>query len=273
MKQFYLKANVVLKKKTFFSQYHLSNSFVNNIFELFIGNAHSLSTDEPLMDRVKDSCIWTLNDSWRWVKYYCKSISDWMLDYIEFLFPRENNWPAWKIHIRGFQDNSRTNSHILQRGIKAWESLWVEVKKQTRTWGREWKNHWIAEVSSKESCLWHFFILVMMGELTWQAWSTDSQVSPLKSKSDGQQEICGRSSLMCPTQWETWGQILLAENKNTWKNPLVVKTLKSSVLTEIFLELLCKKKILDAKYRRLIISFEVLYKIKSKNNVCRYLGN
>lgn len=38
----------------------------------------------------------------------------------------------------------------------------------------------------------------------------------------------------------------------------------SSVLTEIFFELLCKKKTLDVKHRRQIISFDVLYKSKSK---------
>lgn len=59
MKQFYLKENAILKKKTFFSQYHFSNSFVHKIFELFIGNTRSLSTDEQLMDAVQDSCIWT----------------------------------------------------------------------------------------------------------------------------------------------------------------------------------------------------------------------
>lgn len=44
----------------------------------------------------------------------------------------------------------------------------------------------------------------------------------------------------------------------------------------MFFELLWKKKILDVKYRRQIISFEVLYKIKSKPKkqyVCHYLGN
>lgn len=60
MKQFYMKANAILKKKTFFSQYHLSNSFIHKIFELFIGNTSSLSTDEQLMDAVHLDIEWLL---------------------------------------------------------------------------------------------------------------------------------------------------------------------------------------------------------------------
>lgn len=83
---------------------------------------------------------------------------------------------------------------------------------------------------------------------------------------------------MCPAQQEAWGQILLAENKSQkhLKKSFTGENVKVKFLLKSSLNFCARKKILDVKYRRQIISFEVLYKIKSKPKkqyVCRYLGN
>lgn len=75
MKQFYLKGDAVLKEKIFFSQHCLSSSFYTKFFELSLETA-DLINDQQLVSAIQDSCIsWTLSDSWREVKHYCKTIS------------------------------------------------------------------------------------------------------------------------------------------------------------------------------------------------------
>lgn len=155
--------------------------------------------------------------------------------------------------------------------MKEGENLWMEGKEQARTWVRVWKNQWVAEVSSIDSCLWDFFILVVMGELS-VAFLKHWQVSPLKSKSNGQQESCRRRSPIYCDHQEACGQIILAEStcRSIWQNPSWRKWQSPQFLWKSVTFTPRKK-----ENHVLNIENKLSCKIKNKRknqHICHYLG-